>query len=207
MKIENGTKWATDDLRYMIGQAFAAHGVPSKGVEVVVAVRRHRGFCSARAQGGTFKPNFERRAGASLVRKGVTLEHGRRLYISIRSPGASFSPTSDEHVGNVVELARLLDAEAVHMAGGQWSKGWHEKPIAWLSDWFEVHRGAKGQIAEARSSPLLPGCVHCGDPAAKKARKLERARAMLKKTLTRIRRAETSASKWRRKIAAFERRS
>lgn len=207
MKIENRTKWSTDDLRYMIGQAFAAHGVPSQGVAVVVSVRRHRGFCSTRAQGGTFKPNFERRAGASLVRKGVTLEHGKRLALSIRSPGASFSPTSGEHVENVVELARSLDAIAIHMAGGQFSKAWHEKPIAWLADWFEVHRGAKGQIAEARSSPLLPGCAHCGDPVAKKAKKLEHARGMLKKTLSRIKRAETSAKKWRRKIAALERRS
>lgn len=207
MKIENRTKWSTEDLRFMIGQAFGAHGVPSKGVAVVVTVRRCKGFAQARAQGGTRKPILEHGSGTIMFRKGVTLEHGKRLFLSIRSPGASFSPTSDDHVENVVELARRLDAIAIHMAGGQWSKVWHEKPIAWLSDWFEVHRGAKGQIAEARPSPLLPGCAHCGDPAAKKAKKLEHARAALKRTLTRIKRAETSATKWRRRIAALERRS
>lgn len=36
---------------------------------------------------------------------------------------------------------------------------------------------------------------------------LEHARGMLKKTITRIKRAETSAKKWRRKVAALERAS
>lgn len=202
MKIINRTKWSTDDLRFMIGQAFRDHGVPSQGMRVIVTFARS-GIPSGTADPGKYKGKFTRITGVMMRRAGADISYGQALRVRIPNPRRDFAPESEEHVGLVVDVARMFDACAIILAAGAPSKLWRDKPIAWLSDWFEVHRGEKGRAIGSRVSPLLPEPPP--DRSGFRERKLLHAKAMLKKTLTRIKRAETSAKMWRRRVAALER--
>lgn len=198
MKIENHTKWRTEDLRYMIGQAFKDHGVPSKDNRVTVLPSRKD--VTSIANTGKRKPIIKRDVGANMVRAGATIEYGKGLTLRVPNPPRDFDPTSAEHTELVVNVARALDACAVIMAAGTPRTDWSEKPIAWLSDWFEVHRGPKGQAADARVSPLMPAEVKTVDELAELRDALEHASAMAAKWGSRKRAAETREKKWNKKV-------
>jgi len=204
MRIDNRTKWRTEDLRFMIGQALRERGVPSEGVEVTITLGR-REEPGGIAGKGHFVTELVRTVGASHKRGPVTVKFGRSMWCAIRNPAKDFDASSEEHVAFVVELARMFDYLAAIMAAKKPAKDWRERPIAWLSDWFEVNRGANGRLAGCPVSPLLPKVVTLEAKAAREAKKLEHALAMFAKARTRAKRASTLEKKWARRVAALER--
>lgn len=193
MKITNKTKWRTEDLRYIVGQALQAHGVPSQGLELHVITGRMwaRGWADA--------PRLR-----SVDQTYVT---DRYLDLNIPAPPRqAFDPASDEHTEFVVMLARLLDAVALMLKkGGKFRRDWQEKPIAWLSDWYEVNRGEKGKTAGCPISPLLAEAPP--DKATLQREQLDHARAMLARAATRVKRATTIEKGWRRTVRRLERKA
>lgn len=186
MKIENHTKWCTEDMRYIIGQALHPEGVKSTGLSVVV--RSHKRLKARYVSWRAWC------AGSSSF-----------ICLWLPKPLAPFDPYSEDHEEIVLELTRDLRKAAVVLRGGVWANDSNERPIQWLADWYEVHRSQKGIAAGCRPSPLMLEAVPVVDKAAVRAEKLEHARAMFAKAVTREKRAATFRKKWERSVRALER--
>lgn len=193
MKIMNLTPWRSEDLRYIVSEALAAHGVASTGLTVHAIARKRlwaRGW------------NDGKHAG--LVDGRVITD--RYIDLNIPRPAKEFDPASIEHAEMVVMLARWLDAVVVMLKqGGKPVRDWDSKPIEWLFDWYSVRTGPKGRAAGCPMSPLMPTPIV--SKAEKDAEKLAHARAMLKKAKTRTKRATTLEKGWARTVRALERKT
>jgi hypothetical protein len=204
MRIENRTKWRTEDLRFMIGQALRERGVPSKGLCVVVKVARTPAPFGRAAHGfwrGRLPTEAIRPDGSAPNRIFV---FGDEMSVSVQNPPCDFDPASTEHVERVVALARVIDFCAVTLAGQWRSSSWESDPVAWLSDWFEVNRGVKGVAAGCPVSPLLPA-IEKHDRALAQQKKIAHAEMMWRRAFTRLKRSKTLEAKWARRVAALKR--
>jgi len=186
----------------MIGQALRERGVPSKGVEVTIALGRREEPSGIAGRGRVVR---ELTSAADVPVGSFAVKFGRLMWCAIRNPAKDFDPASEEHVAFVVELARVFDFLAALMAAKKPAKDWKERPIAWLADWFEVNRGEKGKRAGCPVTPLLPQPVE--PKASRDKKKLEHALAMFAKAKTRAKRASTLEKKWARRVAALERKA
>ncbi len=191
MKLDNQTKWSTDDLRAIISAALNARDVPSTGLEVhVVPSKEH---ITGRATIGKMCNVFGEKK----------MYYGRWMLLRIPNPAhiAKHVETEEakDHVLGKRRLmfARVVEHEVAHLQGlrhPQMSDAlrYCTQDVPWL-----------GELALGEE--MYPDEAVAEKKAAARADRLEHARSKLKLSLTREKRATTLRKKWERRVRALER--
>lgn len=205
MKIDNRTKWSTDDLRAIIAACLKSRGVPSTGLEVEVVSSKQR--ISGRAVIGRWRVGFVWKKEPPKV-----LVYGEWMLLRLPNPskasakrkGYTESPVAaqrtladgfwtEQDARRRMTFACVVDHEVAHLQGlrhEEMSDDLHHctQPTPWLGEL---------QLREESAEVV--------DVAAARSDRAEHARAMLAKAETRLKRAETIAKRWRRRVAGYER--
>jgi hypothetical protein len=181
VKIENKTRWRTEDIRHIVGQCLreSVVDVKSTGLHVEIGVaRKEIGTWKAVRGGGIGQ-------GPPFVRVNIT-----------NAPKSGFDPSSPEHTDRVITFTRAITNALIALHGGHVLQD--DRPIRWLADWYEVRLSAKGKLADCPVSPLMP-TVAKPKPDTN-AEKYAHARVMLAEATTRLKRATSIAKRWQRRV-------
>lgn len=180
MRLENKSRFRDDDLRAFIAACLRSRDVPSTGLLVEVSAARSGGV-SGVASIGRWRSAYAGGAQPSGTRVFV---YGRHMKLVL--PG-------DE--GQRDRIARVIDHEVAHLQGLD-----HKAMGERLYDCTQDVPWAEGLPLRLAEAPPV-------DRVAANVARETHARAMLAKAETRLKRAETIAKKWRRRVAAYARRA
>lgn len=194
MKIENKTRWATEDLRALISACLKARGVPSKGLRVTVVPAR-KGRLSGFANIGRMRQAVD---WSSPMKKLVKRMH-YGTYMTLRLPNAQPGDEGMAHsLGGPTlreRFARVVEHEVAHLQGldhtAMGEKLYYcKQETPWL-----------GELPLRAAEVEAPA-----EPKAAFADKEQHARAMLAKALTRLKRATSIAKRWQRRVNYYGKR-
>lgn len=183
MKINNSTRYSSDDLRAIISAVLKHRGVPASGLSVDIVPARRNGRVTGRALIGRY---YGRPDGSKKF------YYGRWMKLVLpHEPGAG--RTREELFASIL---RVTEHEVAHLQGlhhTDMSESLYDCAQD-VSPWSE---GLVLRFVEVPDSVVL-----------KEAAAIDRsahARTMLKKAETRMKRAETIVKKWRRRVARIDR--
>jgi hypothetical protein len=209
MQITNRTKWSTDDLRAIISAALKLRGVPSTGLVVEIVPSRRRGQWKVTEEGSVWESAVrDSITGVAYLGKmrehitpawrngGVEKREKRMRYgkwMRLRLPNPERVTRGYALVRQ--HFAQVVEHEVAHLQGlrhGDMSDAlrWCTQETPWLGELplgEEVYPDEAKEIAAAQSG------------------RLEHARSMLGKAVTREKRASTLRKKWERRVRALER--
>lgn len=191
MKIENKTRWRTDDLRALISACLKARGVPSKGLSVTVVASRRGGRISGFANIGRMR---EQRDGFGKDFKLVKrMRYGTYMTLRLPQPVPGDEAMAHDLGGPTLRerFARVVEHEIAHLQGLDHSAMgeklyYCKQETPWLGE-LPLRAGSETYLSMR-------------EPKAAFADKEAHARAMLAKATTRLKRATSIAKRWQRRV-------
>lgn len=194
MKIENKTRWRTEDIRAIVAASLKERGVPSTGLRVTVVCARGQRI-SGLANIGRMRQSVDRsgidesgHVAPKLVKR---MRYG--TYMTLRLPNALPGDEAMAHdLGGPTlreRFARVVEHEVAHLQGLDHSAMGEKlcycsQETPWL-----------GELPLRAEAP-----AETATPQAAFADKEAHARAMLKRSLTRLKRATSIAKRWQRRV-------